>query len=482
MKLFFSHLNATFRGAVIGQIVPIAAMPIISRLYAPDEYGIFASLLSLSIVLTALMMLQMEVAVVLPQDDETGSKVARTAFQTGIVIASTLFILMIGLQPLIKDAPGLSDLYGWSVLAPILGFLMVMVLLGNYLGSRLRLYHEVGNSTAALQIVNCATAIGLGLIKPGVGSLLWARIMGQAASVAVCIKAIGWLGSEYKKHGILPWGEMKAMLSRYRKFPLFTLPNTVLSMSSRECVTIILIAFQQPVAAGFYALVRSVLMIPASLLSTSVGPIFYREAAQSIDRPEFKIFSYELMLAIACVMAPGCIYIANWGPQIFAFIFGQSWAQAGIYAFVFMPVSILFVLSVWCSKVFEIRNRQNIAFRIQLVFDTLSIGTMIALLSITANPILSIGGYVAVQCVYLLVYLGFVFRLLNLSVAQYVWLLSAAVFAAGIQEIIHSTTGLIQDGTWIHLFIETAVMGAVTLATALFFWRLLKRSPVMNLA
>jgi len=470
------------RGAVIGQFVPILAMPLISRLYAPDEYGIFASLLSFAVLLTALMTLQLEVAVVLPEDDATASKVARASFQITVTGFLIFAVLILAAQPFLSQFQGLAHWQGWSMLAPLIGFLMAMLLLGNYISSRLRVYGEIGRGTASLQIVNCSAAVILGLLKPTAASLVMARVIGQGAALTSFKHGITWLKDQYKQHGILPVSQIRDVLSRYRKFPLFTLPQNALAMASREGVTVILLVFHQPIAAGFYALVRSVLMIPSSLLSTSVGPVFYREASQAIDKPEFRLFSFELMLAIACIMAPASVYIANWGPEIFAFVFGLKWMQAGIYALIYMPLSVLFLLTIWCGRVFEIRNKQDVLFRIQLIFDTASIGLLIALLARTDNPVLAVGAYVTAQCVYLLVQLGFIFNILHLNAGKYALLIGAAIGTAAVQYGLHIAAKLPTESTLSHFVVESLITAGITAGTVLFFWRLLKRNPVMNLA
>lgn len=480
MKHFFSNVMLTFRGALIGQIIPVLAMPIISRLYDADVYGVFASLLSLSAVFSTLIMLQFEVSVVMPEDDAEAGGIARTALQIGMFMCAALTILMIVLQPWLREWEGLANLSGWSVMTPLLAFLMGMAMLGNYVASRLQIYKEIGASAAALQIVNCTAIVLFGVFKPAVSSLISGRIFGQIGAVGGYIGAMRWLKKHFRDNGLMRWAQMREVISKYRKFPLFSLPHTLLSQLSRECVPPILIYFHQPHAAGYYALVRSVLMMPVSLISTSIGQIFYREASRGVDDPAFKSFTYSLMLAIAAIVTPGCVFLAVWAPQVFAFAFGDDWMGVGKYAIVFMPVAMLFILSIWVARIFEVRMRQDLLFRIQLVFDTLSLGTLIYMLAHNPSPLRAIAAYAACQVLYLLTYIGFVFRLMHLPMVKYMMLMALTGFAGALQFALHEIIVRFVSGIWAPFGVEMAITGPAILGGMFLFWRHFRHHPALH--
>lgn len=478
MQNFFSHVAQTLRGALIGQLIPVIALPIISRLYTPDTYGVFASLLSIAIVLTTVMFLQFEVAVVLPKEDDEAGDVARTALQTGVIFCIALTIIAALVQPALGQWEGSANLQGWSILTPLMGFLMASVLLGNYIASRLQNYSQIGTSSAWLQLINNLSMVLLGLVKPSVGMLLASRFAAQTTGVVAYTRSVSWLVGHYKRRGILPLARMRAVVSKYRRYPMFSLPHTLTAMLSRESVTPILIFFHQPHAAGYYALVRAILMMPVSLLSSSVGQIFYSEASRGVDQPAFRSFVQKLFFAMAWFFTPGCVFIALWAPQIFSLLFGPEWQDAGKFVIVYMPVALLFILTTWSGRIFDVRGRQDILFRIQLVFDFLSIGGLIAVLATQPSPIRAIAFYAVCQVLYLLTYLFFVFRMMHLRVLAYFGVLAVAVGMAAVQAAIH--TGIVYAFSgypWFVAFgVELAILGPALLAALYYLWTRVLRS------
>jgi len=477
MKNFFGNVAITLRGAAIGQIIPALALPIISRLYPPEMYGVFASLLSISIILTALMFMQLDVAVVLPKDDKEAGDVARTAGQAGVLMWVALTIAMIAMQPALGAGSGAEHLQQWIILTPSLAFLMAGLLLCNYTASRLQVYKEIGTSSAWLQLANNLVMIVLGLIKPGVGMLLAARFAGQSAGVVAYGQALAWLRGQFSR-GLLSFADMGAVISKYRKFPMFSLPHMLTATLSRESVTPILIFFHQPHAAGYYALARAILMMPVSLLSSSVGQIFYSEASRGVDQPAFRSFAQKLFFSMAWFFTPGCVFIALWAPQIFSLLFGPEWQDAGKFVIIYMPVALLFILTTWSGRIFDVRGRQDILFRIQLVFDFLSIGGLIAVLATQPSPIMAIAVYAVCQVLYLLTYLFFVFRMMHLRALAYLGVLAVAVGMAAVQAAIH--TGIVYTFSgypWFVAFgVELAILGPALLTAMYYLWTRVLRS------
>ena len=188
------------------------------------------------------------------------------------------------------------------------------------------------------------------------------------------------------------------------------------------------------------------------------------------------------MTSIAAIVAPGCVFIALWGPSIFGLAFGGDWAGAGIYAVLYMPVSMLFILSIWVARIFEVRSRQGLQLRIQLVFDTLSVVTLCTVLAVWHSPSKAVAAYALCQIAYLLVYLSNVYRLIGWRQLKLVRVLAIVLGMGCVQLAFHGLISLVPAGLWVRFGIELAQAGILILGTAYGLWRVHKDNPVMNLA
>ena len=57
-------------GTGLAQAIPIAISPILTRLYTPEEFGIFALYIAITAILTILVTGRYELAIMLPKEDE----------------------------------------------------------------------------------------------------------------------------------------------------------------------------------------------------------------------------------------------------------------------------------------------------------------------------------------------------------------------------------------------------------------------------
>ena len=66
-------INNTFKlmsGNIVAQIFCVILIPIITRLYTPDDYGVFQLFISISSVITIFSCLSYQLAIMLPEEDE----------------------------------------------------------------------------------------------------------------------------------------------------------------------------------------------------------------------------------------------------------------------------------------------------------------------------------------------------------------------------------------------------------------------------
>jgi O-antigen/teichoic acid export membrane protein len=152
-----------------------------------------------------------------------------------------------------------------------------------------------------------------------------------------------------------------------------------------------------------------------SLIGTSVGNVFYGEAA-SIGRKnpkKIKELSNNLLKKLIAIGIIPLITLILFGPILFKFVFGSNWYQAGIYAqiiaflvffrFMFTPITNIF-------SVFE-RQKEELyldSFRLVLVLIAFGISKYVNLDSFWA-----IGLYSLAMCIVYFVTYIYAQKILN---------------------------------------------------------------------
>ena len=68
---FVGNVLTLASGTAVSQLITIVAIPLISRLFDPDEFGVAALFLSIVTLLSVVATLRFEKAIVLPKSDDT---------------------------------------------------------------------------------------------------------------------------------------------------------------------------------------------------------------------------------------------------------------------------------------------------------------------------------------------------------------------------------------------------------------------------
>jgi len=87
---FSKNVLTLITGTAIAQVIPIAISPILTRIYTPEEFGIYAIFVSIILIFSVISNGRYELAVVLPEKDEDAINV----FALGLIINVSLFLLL----------------------------------------------------------------------------------------------------------------------------------------------------------------------------------------------------------------------------------------------------------------------------------------------------------------------------------------------------------------------------------------------------
>jgi O-antigen/teichoic acid export membrane protein len=309
-------------------------------------------------------------------------------------------------------------------------------------------------------LLNALAAIGLGVLHSGLWGLVAARHLGQLAN----LKRLGAQIVTLRGAGLQNLAQIKDVLRAYRKFPLFTLPYSLVGSFSREFLVLALLAFHEPAAAGLYAMARSVLLAPSNLLAGSLSQVFYKEAAEHGTDAHFRHFTYCLFLILGGAGAMGFAFVALWNGDLFRLVLGARWSGAGPYAALIAPFCMLAMLTSWPERIFEVRGRQNLSFYLQIVMDSVMVLSVLTVLWRGASPWTGVAVYGAFMVVYHLLYLGLVFRLAALRAWQYLALLGVMAAGAALVFAVHALLQLAIGQSLFLLLAEGALVALFCLA------------------
>lgn len=360
-------------GTGIAQLIALLALPVLSRIYTPADFGLFAVYMSLLSLATVVVCFRYELAIVLPKKERSAYQVFRLAILascvSSLVFGSILYLSNTWLTNKyeLKDAS-----YILWVLPPSLFITGLMAAVTSW-NNRNRSYRLLAVSKLAQSLPQTGTQLLLGFAAWGPLGLIAGEILGKASGFLVQWRG-GAVGSTAYSRRV-SFYQLKKMAAIYRRFPLVSSWSSILNQLGVVAPAIFLAAHFGPEIAGFYAMADRVLAIPMDLVGRSIQSLYIGEASKVLRQSPEKLRSLFITFASRMFLLgliPVLLVLA-FGEWALVELLGAKWQLTGEFAKI-LCISFLFRFAVSpLSQTLNFIQRQDI----QLVWDA---GRLIAIM------------------------------------------------------------------------------------------------------
>ena len=353
---------------LITQLLSFNILPIIARIYAPEDFGTYATISSAAGVVSVLQGLGYHQAIVLPKSD----KIAQVIFNTCVVITLciSLFLLLS-----IYLIPNYIDFIP-QILFDYKYYLFVLVLLeGFYLcllafNLRKENFKVISFSRVLRVFTNKFTILFLGLfVLVSPSNLVYADIF---ATAIVCV--ILFLG--VKKHLLIQNFDLeltKSILFKYRQFPIYNMPTDIIYRLKEAIIIFLILNFYGAQVVGYYSMSLLILTIPATFIGASISEVFYKEAALYKSKEKLQKLSLDLFFSLLSSSLVIFVILALYGENLMLFFLGKDWSGVSVIISVLVIVSFNnFIVSPFIN-ILKILDKQKFNLLYQVLTFIFSI-------------------------------------------------------------------------------------------------------------
>lgn len=328
-------------GTTIAQAIPIAISPILTRLYSPDDFGVFALFVAITTLLGNLTNGKYELAIMLPRKEEDAINITALGFIITVLISLMLLIFISLAHDYLVGVLNNEGIRGWLYLAPITVFFIGFFNLLTYFNNRKGHYKDIANATIIKSVVAAIVQLTIGFMKSGATGLISGQLMSQLFANMRLIKNIVKDKEFFSKISKI---RMLRVAKRYNKFPKFEILSGMLNTGSSHLPTLLFSVFFNSTVVGFYSLSHRVLALPMGVVGNSVGQVFLQKIS-TMKQDRFALYqlvkgTFEKLFLIGLIPM---VTIATYGDYLFTLIFGSEWLVAGQYSQ---------LLSLWLFLVF----------------------------------------------------------------------------------------------------------------------------------
>lgn len=350
---FAGDVLKLFTGSAFAQGLGILVAPIVTRLFAPEAFGIAALFSSITAIFGVVACLRYELSIMLPKTDEEAANLLGVSLFFVLIVTGVIALIIFFAGDIIVRLLNFPELKRYLWLVPISVFVSGVFLALNYWNSRTKHFGRLSIARVVSSVVAQTTKLWAGFAGfVSGGILIGTAMLGQVVSTFVLGGQI-WRDDRHLFKASIRWKKMIAGLKRHKKFPIYDTWSALLNTASQQLPVWILAFYFSPKIVGFYALGRTVLGMPMNLVGGAVAQVFFQKASEAHNRTGNlskvveEVFKRLVSLGIFPILLLTLI-----GKDVFIVAFGARWAEAGVYmqilgiwlffVFISSPISTLF--------------------------------------------------------------------------------------------------------------------------------------------
>ncbi|MBX0319607.1 lipopolysaccharide biosynthesis protein [Shouchella clausii] len=329
---FIKNVGILMSGTAIAQAVTVLIAPLLTRLYSPESYGVFGLYTSIISVISVLMTLKYEMSIVLPKSDKHAVNLlvlCQLLVASITVIVSILIYVFYDKISFYLNSPGLKGVL-WLI--PLSVFSMGAYNMLNFWTTRNKKFSSLSRSRILQSTSASGAQVLLGFGQFGAIGLVIGQCVGQILSV------VNLLFGTLKRYRFFIKDNMnimqiKELAIKYKHFPLFSAPQSFVNVVSQMSAPLILGFYFGPATVGLYTMALKLIELPANLVGEAFRQVhfqYFSELKNKNGDVAGNLIKATSILALIAIVPVTIIFI--FAPNIFSFLLGDEWYEAGKYS------------------------------------------------------------------------------------------------------------------------------------------------------
>jgi len=343
---FLRNLLTLLTGSVLAQVISLIIVPILTRTYSPNDFGMLALYLSLASILAVICTARYEVAIVLPEDDTVAINLIGLSVLISVLIGLCLLVFLLLLDEWFARFLGNPDIRPWLYLIPFSTILSGCYQPLCYWTTRKKEFKRLAVSKLTETGTAGTVQLSVGMAGPLSGGLIVGNFMGKF----LVTLTMGLL--TFRTHGALLSTLSLKGISRsantYKDFPLYSTGGTLLVTLASQMPILFITKYFGTTITGFYSLSFRILILPLTFFSSALSQVLFQKIVEiHQNRPEqLQRQLARIFLLLLLLISPMVAIMWFAGEELFVFAFGDAWRTSGELAkYLSLSVALQFAVS-----------------------------------------------------------------------------------------------------------------------------------------
>jgi O-antigen/teichoic acid export membrane protein len=365
---FARNVLTLFTGSTIAQAIPVLISPVLTRIYPVGDFATLTVVTTLISLIGVIVAGRYEIGIGLPESEKEGRQLVYLAIIISLFVSLLSFIVFLLFRYPVADLLNNPGAANYILIVPLAAFFYGVYQALTYWNIRQRMYRQIASARVAQSIVNSGLSLGIGYSGWSINGLVAGNVAGNLAALAYTIiglvpgRTLTFNRDETKKEDLV------RLAKKYADLPRVNGVHALTDTLQATLVIVMISAFFGSIATGLYGLTMRILQAPFNMIGSSISIVFYKEVSEKISlKLQITKLVKTTIRTLALLSLPAFIILMIWGPDLFSFVFGKEWRDAGVYARILSPALFLNFISSPVSHLPVILNKQRQFFMFSLI-------------------------------------------------------------------------------------------------------------------
>lgn len=356
---FLKAVSVLAGGTAFAQVLGILTLPILTRLYTPQEFSVFAIYTALLGTLVVISCLRFEIAIPIPKNDKTAINLLILCLLSNIFLTALLIFCIILFKETIDNIINNKDFIKFIWLVPVGFFLAGLYNTFQFWYTRKKKFKDIAKTRVFQSISSSAVQVLMGILGGGVLGLIIGQIVNYSSGLLKLIK--GFNKEKNITVNNISLKDIKLDFEKYDKFPKYSTLEALAHSSSMQLPLVIIGIFFLGPETGYIFLAMKVMTIPMSLIGNAIAQVYLANAPEHYNNKKLFEYSIKIVKKILKISWLPVFLMGIGSYYLFAIIFGKQWAAAGEIAIFLVPWILMQLLSSPIAMALHVIGKQKIA-------------------------------------------------------------------------------------------------------------------------
>lgn len=347
-------------GTALAQLVSLLIAPILSRIYTPEDFGIFGTIMSFAAVFTSFASFKYDQAQVIEEDKKSASDLFYLSLIC-IFLTSIFAIFFFTISNYFELFTSLDDYK----------FILFLIILLNsiFLTFQFRLTSQsvfkiISQSTVVQRLSVVTVQLFLGVL--GVTNL--GLVLGQLIGLISSLIFILLFANQYFPKASFNWHSTVAVAAKHYRFVKFSAPQNFLNSVSQNLPVFLLGYYFGLEVAGAYFFAVRIIKIPVTLMGQALRQVIFKDLANKKNDVAVVLMSFKrITFGLFLISIPFVGLFWFYSNELFTSIFGNEWRTAGEYSKYMVLWLAMGLINPPAASILTIFNLQHIALTIDII-------------------------------------------------------------------------------------------------------------------